>query len=59
MARPAPNAGVTVRRCNDHKRGSWRKRLNGLSIQWPRTVSLRGVIRRKSPRGIGAHCSAL
>ena len=29
MASPAPNAGVTVRRCSDHRRGSPKKRLNG------------------------------
>ena len=52
IARPAPNAGVTVRRCSDQSRGSPRKRLNGCSAQWVRSVSLRGVILRKNPRGI-------
>ena len=54
MARPAPNAGVTVRRCNDHRRGSPKNRPKGLSAQCVRSVSLRGVILRNSPRGIGA-----
>ena len=50
MARPAPKAGVTVRRCSDHRRGSPKKRLKGFSAQWLRSVSLRGVIlRKKSP----------
>ena len=42
MARPAPNAGATVRRCSDHRRGSPKKRLKGLRAQWLRSVSLRG-----------------
>ena len=57
IASPAPNAGVTVRRCSDQRRGSPRKRLNGFSAQWLRSVSLRGVILRKSPRGMAAHFS--
>jgi len=57
MASPAPNAGATVRRCSDQRRGSPKKRLNGLSAQWLRSVSLRGVILRKSPRGIVPHFS--
>ena len=57
MARPAPNAGATVRRCSDHRRGSPKKRLNGFRAQWLRSVSLRGVILRKKSLGIGAHSS--
>ena len=37
--------------------GRRRKRPNGLSAQWLRSVSLRGVILRNSPRGIGGHFS--
>ncbi len=48
---------VTVRRCSDQSRGSPRKRLNGCSAQWVRSVSLRGVILRKNPRGIEGHSS--
>jgi len=55
IASPAPNAGVTVRRCNDHRRGSPKNRLKGLSAQCVRSVSLRGVILRNSPRGIAGH----
>ena len=55
IASPAPKAGATVRRCNDQRRGSAKNRLKGLSAQCLRSVSLRGVIFRKSPRGIGRH----
>ena len=53
IASPAPKAGVTVRRCSDHRRGSPKKRPNGFSAQWLRSVSLRGVILRNRSRGIG------
>ncbi len=53
MARPTPNAGVTVRLCSDHRRGSPKKRVKGRKAQWLRRVSCRGVILRKNIRGIG------